>query len=271
MAFNRRFEYAATRAQRIFCRRLRGAHSNRKTLMNRQTPDISSLERLCRRHILPPDHAAVVPEPYLPFIPPKWNGVLVTAEAQNLSAKNEEYRSWLIKLSRTKRIRRLSERTPVAVAPWSDGTLQIAVEAALGVRADQTAVSNAVPWSLVAESGSNANPSEELAVLATAFWAVILPAMKPKVLVACGKIGRMVFSGDTLAGVKGLKTHFLSLPSSSLLSRVSGLFSDYDLLGRYPEVKSVVDRRPDLVASYRRNKIFFACHSVSVIKGRNGS
>lgn len=235
------------------------------------TLDLALLDRLCRRHILPSSHLAVVGEPYMPFTPPKWNGILVTAEAQNLSAKNEEYRSWLLKLSRAKRIRRLSERSPVAVAPWSDGTLQMAIEAACGVRADQTAVSNAVPWSLVAESGTNANPSDELTMLARAFWRDLLPAIQPRLLVACGKIGRTVFSSDTLDQVKGLKTHFLSLPSSSLMSRTSGLFSEADLLDRYPEVRAVVDRRPDFVASYRRNKIFFACHAVSIVRGTPGS
>ncbi len=43
------------------------------------------------------------------------------------------------------------------------------------------------------------------------------------------------------------------------------LFNEADLLNRYPEVKNVVNKHPEwLQGGYRLNKIFFACHAVSL-------
>ena len=48
--------------------------------------------QVCKRHILPQHVHAVVPEPYIPYIPDKWNAMLVLAEAQNLSSGSFEYK-----------------------------------------------------------------------------------------------------------------------------------------------------------------------------------
>ena len=64
------------------------------------------------------------------------------------------------------RIQRLKEDPTtkgIGVQPWDDGSLKLAVEAALDLRVDETAVSNAVLWSITTEDGENANPTLELA------------------------------------------------------------------------------------------------------------
>ena len=49
------------------------------------------------------------------------------------------------------------------------------------------------------------------------------------------------------------------------MSRVSGMFDEADLLIRYPEVNDVINRHPTLLDdNFRRNKIFYACHAVSL-------
>ena len=59
----------------------------------------------------------------------------------------------------------------------------------------------------------------------------------------------------------------LRLPSPSYLSRISGLFDEQDLLARYPEVEAAVTNHPEwLAGGYKRNKILFACHAVSVTR-----
>jgi hypothetical protein len=225
--------------------------------------DLNRLLRVCRKHVLPADHSTVVPEPYLPYIPPSWNGVLVTAEAQNLSRRNVAYRTWLLQQDAKGRMRRLYDYDRIGVAPWTDGTLQIAVEAALGVKAEQTAISNAVPWSLVTAGGANLNPSSDLIRLASVFWSELLPVLKPKMLLVCGAIGRKVF--DSVRELAS-QAYYIAQPSKNLLSRISGMFGEDDLLARYPEVADVVRRCPHHLATYRRNKIFYACHVVSTVR-----
>ncbi len=104
---------------------------------------------VCRRHVVSPDLHAILPEPYIPYIPDDWNGLLVLAESQNLASAGE-YRERLEKASSEDRFVRLSRcknGTGVGVQPWDDGHLKIAVKAALDVDPARTAVSNAVPWS----------------------------------------------------------------------------------------------------------------------------
>lgn len=230
------------------------------------TPDLGRLIRICRQHILPPALSAVVPEPYVPYVPPKWNGVLVTAEAQNLSRTHANYVDWLAAQDTTGRIRRLYDYGQIGVAPWADGTLPIALEAALGAKPAQVAVSNAVPWSILTVKKQNANPSPELIQRAQSFWAEMLAALQPKTLVSCGKIGRLVFTKDVRLAAPKMQTYQLCNSSSTLLSRISGLFHTDDLLKRYPEVAQVIARRKNLAASYYRNKVFFACHAYSIIR-----
>jgi hypothetical protein len=63
--------------------------------------------RICKQYGPLGTIHAIIAEPYIPFVPEDWNGVLVLAESQNLSKKNASYVAWLNGLSARDRIRRL--------------------------------------------------------------------------------------------------------------------------------------------------------------------
>src|SRR3989442_14810132 len=107
------------------------------------------LIRICQRHVLDSNSLVVVPEPYIPLIPEPWNGTLVLAEAQNLAGKNGNYPIGLKAASSEARIRRLGRNGQVGVGPWDNGSLKLAVEAALQLRTAECAILNGIPWSLV--------------------------------------------------------------------------------------------------------------------------
>lgn len=59
----------------------------------------NKLTKICEEHILQASDLAAAREPYIPFIPKKWNGVLILVENQDLSEKNASYVKWLNGLS----------------------------------------------------------------------------------------------------------------------------------------------------------------------------
>jgi hypothetical protein len=157
------------------------------------------LSEICRRHILPRPilpcpHDVVVPQPYVPFVPKNWNGVLVLAEAQNLSKGSPDV-EWLKSATPDERIFRLRRDRRIAIQPWEDGSLKLAVEAALGIRAARTAISNAVLWSLVDEKGNNKNPTSELINRSKSLWSELLQTLKAEHIVTAGAVARRVITG----------------------------------------------------------------------------
>ena len=210
----------------------------------------------------------VIEEPYLPYIPQSWNCILVLAESQNLSLANENYVKALQGLDSSEdRMKRLGHPTlmkagdGIGVSPWDDGSLKLAIEAALGVSEKETAVSNAVLWSQQdPNSGRNATPDEDLRNLSSDLWREMLDILNPKCVICSGKTAYDVIKE---AGWSENKIKKLRLPSPTAMSRVSGMFEEADLLRRYPEVKKILVDNPEWGKSFRRNKIFFACHAVS--------
>lgn len=220
-----------------------------------------TLMAVCKRHAFQAGEPRVtIPEPYIPFIPKRWNGVLVLAEAQNHGSRASKYLKWLKGAPPNQRINRLyAEETSVGVQPWDDGSLKLAVEAALQVRAAETAVSNAVMWSQTGSGGTNKNPDNFLLERSSLAWKEMLAILNPRRIVTAGSVARQVISS---AGMDSLSWR---LPAPMGMNRVSGMFSERDLLKRYPEVRQVVRDNPDWFKSgFRRNKIFYACHAVSV-------
>ncbi|EGQ9976400.1 hypothetical protein FWP56_23340 [Vibrio vulnificus] len=224
--------------------------------------DVEGLVNTCKKYILDDRNSVVIGEPYIPYIPNNWNGVLVLAESQNLSVGNNDYVQSLCNMSQGERIQRLGYSSEfVGVYPWDDGSIKLAVEAALGANASEVAVSNAVLWSQRGGNDQNVNPDLDLQSLSSELWSELLSILNPKVIICCGKIAQNVVSKS---GWEGDKLMF-RLPAKTAMSRVSGMFTEKDLLDRYPEVKEVVDSNPSwLNGGYRQNKIFFACHAVSV-------
>ncbi|MCG9730077.1 hypothetical protein L1D44_09465 [Shewanella sp. Isolate13] len=224
--------------------------------------NVEGLISTCKKYVLDDRNAVVISEPYIPYVPENWNGILVLAESQNLSVSNSDYVQSLSSMSADDRIQRLGYSSEfVGVYPWDDGSIKLAVEAALSVSASQVAVSNAVLWSQRGGNEQNVNPDLDLQSLSSKIWSELLSILNPKVVVCCGKIAQSVVSKSGWEGEKIL----FRLPAKTAMSRVSGMFTEEDLFDRFPEVKKVADENPLwLSGGYRQNKIFFACHAVSV-------
>lgn len=223
----------------------------------------------CDRHTLSEQVArernVVIREPYIPYIPPVWNGCLVLGEAQNLSNTNGAYVRRLQALSSRDRMNRFANGP--AVAPWNDGSLTCAIEAAFGLNSSEAAVGNAVPWSQVTPDGNNRNPSKEMEEKAALFWKELLPLIQPARIITAGKVAERVLRRADPGMRHDRKS--VRLPSPMAMSRISGMFDVDDLLRRYPEVQRVVQGKPEWFRTHRRSKVFFACHAVS-LHARNG-
>jgi hypothetical protein len=227
----------------------------------------NELIRLCLEFPAIEGIDVVIPRAYIPWVPDNWNGLLVLAEAQNLSETNRGYVERLTKMSEKKQVCRLYESedgSNLGIEPWDDGSLKLAVEAALGELWSRTAVSNAVLWSQVSDTGANQTPAEKLAQASCELWSHMLPVLQPKSVVSAGKIANGVVdvakqkSGCSFEHIK------LRLPSPNAMSRTSGMFKQADLLRRFPEVASVVSKNPKWVEKHALNKVFYACHAVSL-------
>jgi hypothetical protein len=223
----------------------------------------SELVDVCKGFVLPNDGSVVIDEPYIPYIPEQWNGILVLAESQNLSLSNSDYVNTLLSMSPEERIERLgSSPDYVGVFPWDDGSIKLAVEAALQVHSSQVAVSNAVLWSQRGKNKENTNPDIDLQGLSSEVWSKFLNILQPEKIICCGKIAQNVISKANWNG----DVVNLRLPAKTAMSRVSGMFDEADLLKRYPEVRSVLNQNPSLIGeSFRKNKIYYACHAVSLL------
>lgn len=220
------------------------------------------LIQICRKHISRIDDV-VLCEPYIPYIPEKWNGILILAEAQNLSKTNNTYLQRLIRMNRKERFMRLSDIDNLGIQPWDDGTLKLAVSSVFPFESLHSfAVSNAVLWSQTDERGNNKTPDEELINNSISFWKDLLPVLKPHIIITCGKIASATISDIWNGRVYGLRA-----PSPLFLSRISGMFNKKDLLKRFPEVANAIEHNRNILnGGYEMNKIFFACHAVSSIR-----
>lgn len=200
--------------------------------------------------------------PYIPFVPQNWNGCLVLAEAQNHSKKNDEYLSWLKKLSSEGKMLRLYRRGKnLGCQPWDDGSLKFALACISDDEPERWAVCNAVLWSRRSSSDSNENPSEVMKENSIKLWTRYLDVLKPKWIVAAGKVAREVIENT---GYKGKRLDLL-LPSPRILQPVSNLFDTDDLLKRYRKVASKLEKYEMLLEeSTRKIKILYACHAVSM-------
>ena len=224
----------------------------------------NKLLTICRSGILKKTDEETLPEPYIPSIPDNCNGGLVLAEAQNHGAKSREYLEWLRGLNSEDRMLRLFKYgEKLGCQPWDDGTLKFALACAFDSDPAQWAVGNAVLWSRVHGSGRNDNPSESMTENSVRLWTEYLKVLKPRLIVTAGKVARTVMNK---AGYQGARLSLL-LPSPMNLRRMSSLFDTEDLLARYPEVGTAAKAQPALVSSFdRSNKIFFACHAVSMAR-----
>ncbi|SHL46412.1 hypothetical protein SAMN05720764_11480 [Fibrobacter sp. UWH5] len=214
----------------------------------------------------------VVPEPYIPYIPENWNGVLVVAEAQNITEKSYSNYSKNQKIVRLYPNKDLSQNYEVSgpfpeldVKPWEDGTIPLALKAALDLNPWECAVGNACFWSRRC-GNANENPNDEMKNQSKDLWLKMWPLLGEHItkVVCCGKIAWSImdFVGD------GKKLE-LKHSSRRILNPISDMLSEEDLFKFYPAVKKAYDElgfdKSNL--SYKRNAVFYACHAVSWLKG----
>lgn len=226
--------------------------------------NLSRLIKVCEKHNLPTRFRSVIPESYAPLIPQNWNGILILAEAQNLSKRSQEYRVKLRTLSKRDRILRLYLNIfpdGVGIQPWDNGALKLAALAMFPKESlEGFAVSNAVPWSLVKSNDSNKNPTDSIEKRARDFWIELLPILKPKRIICAGRVAARVIGPQASATM-------LRLPAPHFINGLSDLFNHRDLLNRYPEVKRALSNLPGAkTMKSLPGKILYACHAVSKSK-----
>ena len=239
----------------------------------------AALEQLCTAYQLPAgllgqvDPKVVVPEPYVPFIPDKWNRVLVLAEAQNLSATHKKYRDKLLAMTPPTRIHRLTARTDhqLGIKPWDNGLLKMAVEVMLDCRAEETAVGNGVFWSLVDHKDRNVNPTPEMVEHSARLWGLLLAQLRPECVITAGAVAREVIA-KLPKSVSPMQVLSVQLPSPRVLATLSGLFDGTDLMLHFPEVAAVQGRQPSwfkVKNKVSNSRLVYACHAASRARLQN--
>lgn len=235
---------------------------------------------ICKQFVLASDINVVIREAYIPYIPENWNGYLVLAEAQNMSegqysgASEDEIVGRLYPKDNNK-IEYANDCTfpELDIKPWEDGSIPLALKAALDLNPFETAVCNGCLWS-AREKGRNINPTDRMKEESTRLWREILPLLEGRLkkVICCGSVAQSIISEDvlSLANKDADDKISLRLPSPNAMSRVSGMFTEADLFKRYPEVEQAFnalklgESNVPKIKNYRQNKIFYACHAVSV-------
>lgn len=187
----------------------RWMHGNRDDLME-----------LCRKYADKAPKHVVFKEPYLPYVPENWNGLLVLGVARNLSESTYPDDVRILKeMTPEKRYENLylDGDTPKLVF-WYNGSIRLALKSlSRVVDCDATASSNAVPWSHV-KDGKDQKPDLQMQALAVDFWKELFSTWElPKHIIALGNISSEIM---TAAGAAHLK---LMLPvRRNLNTRFSG-------------------------------------------------
>ncbi len=217
--------------------------------------------------------------PYAPYIPRKWNRILVLGESQLINAKNrgdKDYREKLLDACDDDCIFRLGKKEItgqkpdefIGVVPWDNGFLKLAMLSCFPeFKANQFGISNMVPWELTKD---NTRINTFLEYKSISFWKNILPVLKPKYIICSGEIAK-----ETILLMDNWKSFdckvFNLLPVNSL-TRVSKLFNITDLLSRFPEVKKAIECNPKLFPHKEialEQIIVYATHAVSTIKSNS--
>lgn len=215
-------------------------------------------------------------EPYYPYIPFKWNGILVLAESQNLSTIGPQVSpNWLENLPQQDKFSRLYRYSDgLGVWPWDNGALKLALTAAYlddpTFNCKKVAVSNAVPWSKIKKSGANENPDDEMKTVAIEFWKALFGFWRPDKIIASGNFAENVLLA---AGFEKEKLQRIYLSCSTAINPRKRLFNENDLLTRYPEVVEARKKLESLGLSFVEVEKeigsdglhFFACHAVSLL------
>ena len=188
---------------------------------------------------------------------------MVLAEAQNLAKSNNDYVAILRNMSSNQRIERLyiavkTERR-MRIQPWDDGSLQLAVEAALKVNPKETAVSNSVMWSQRKDNGTNRNPSSVLKIKSMEIWSEMLKEMSPKIVVTAGAVARDVISpiwpSEKLINWK--------LPSPLAMAILAGQTDPRDVESERVTIQTLFNKYPKWFYKNRRFKEIYIWHAIN--------
>lgn len=236
-----------------------------------------SLKQICQNFALSENVKVIERTPYIPYIPENWNGVLVVAEAQNITEDDYRDCSEEQKICRLYPNRDCLQNYEISgsfpkldVKPWNDGSIPLALKASLELNLFETAVGNSCFWS-IRNGEANENPNEDMRNQSRILWQQMWDVLKERCskVICCGNIATEIFNfiEDDNLTIKELRH-----PSPNAMSRVSGMFNKDDLFSRYPEVKNAYDElgfgnpTNESIRNYMQNKIFFACHAVSLLK-----
>lgn len=242
-----------------------------------------ALLEVCKKYTSEAPENVLFNEPYLPYVPEDWNGILVLAESQMIRNEKDKYAQWLQELKSKPeyvmtRLGRKEPRPPyedgpdkIGVGPWDDGTIKLALQAIfigakLKLRLEDVAVSNAVVWTRKG-NGKNLNPDKQMEAKAAEFWKQVFDIWNPdiKALILLGNVAKRVMTNARITEKYSNNLLKLRLPSPNAINRVSGMFGCDDLKKRFPEVQQALDalKMSEDVEQYKM-KVFFACHAVSL-------
>ena len=222
------------------------------------------LIEICESKMLDGSQGAIFPEPYIPYIPDKWNGVLVLAEAQNLAKSNDNYVATLKNYDKRKKIERLyhavKTENRVRIQPWDDGSLQLAVEV-LNEEPDKTAVSNSVMWSLRNKNGANKTPTAELKKNSRAIWTKLLKEMNPKIILTAGAVARSV-----IQPIWSLEKQ-VNLRSSSpvAMAVLAGRTASKEVDSTRETINRLKKKYPDWFKKHSRFKELYIWHTIKTV------
>jgi hypothetical protein len=216
-----------------------------KKMMKKQLIDICKSEK----YLITGDHI-VVSEPYIPYIPENWNGVLVLFEAQNLSGSNkgiEAYRN-AVKGDPYNRLgKRDFKKEGIGITPWDEGWMDLPLKACYPKHEiEDYAVGNAVLWSL-AKNGKNISPTKELKESSNNIWEQMLKVSLPDKIIAVGSVAQEIISKTEFKD-KMIEVYF---PYGRYASFVNKHFKYVGELNKYPEkYNSVFDALATLGKSF---------------------
>jgi hypothetical protein len=261
--------------------------------MNKINPNHTHFEILKKIHdisfnfideILQKQENLIFAEPYIPYIPDQWNGLLVLSESQNL-ASHQNYIDFLSKLNSSEKIQRLynsKNNLSLGVGPWDDGSLALAVEAALDLSYHKTAVSNAVLWS---KGGPiNQNPSRHMIYRSIDYYKTIFETLKPIQILSIGKQAEYI-ANKSINLIKNIKCNIIylqhpsprnqwrlyqklnTIPNLKNLTAENLIEQDtkiQEIFKNYKEIKEAIYKKSH--KNTTKNKILYSYYSINELK-----
>lgn len=232
------------------------------------------LHQICLKNAITPEeysqYGGIPPSydiyPYAPFIPTRWNKIMVLAESQQLRRKSKGNNAYAIRLMEVVikgQIFRLGNEkitgTPpdiqLGITPWDEGYIKLAMLAAFPqYTIDQYAVSNAIPWHLD-KSWEKKAQADFLKRKSVAFWAAVFPVLEPEIIICTGRIANSVIARTVYCSDDGCRKFHIR--SASQLHFVVRKTYDYEgWLKKNPAVNKILRENSHLIRSKEPHRQF---------------